>query len=273
MNSEAEYAVLISKGKVLIQACRGETPRLPRPDEVSLQTGPSMDGRFRFGHPIDAEAIAVDEGSVGETMPTQEWTELRASASIIPAEHYATAAKASELLFWDSTTRRCSVCGAEMVRHTEISKRCTGCGREIWPTLSPAVIVLVRRGKEALLVHAKTFSKPFYGLVAGFVETGESLEECVRREVKEETSLEIDNIRYFGSQSWPFPSQLMIGFTADYASGEVRFSDGELTSGGFFSRDSLPQIPRPPSIAREMIDAWLEGRIDSQTRPANNPQE
>ena len=113
MNSEAEYAVLISKGKVLIQACRGETPRLPRPDEVSLQTGPSMDGRFRFGHPIDAEAIAVDEGSVGETMPTQEWTELRASASIIPAEHYAAAAKASELLFWDSTTRRCSVCGAE----------------------------------------------------------------------------------------------------------------------------------------------------------------
>lgn len=262
MKSEAEYLVLVSKGKVLIQDYKDEPPRLPHPEEVSLQMEPSIDGHFRFLHPIHAEAIPVDEESIGETMPTQEWIELRASASIIPASHYTAAAKASELLFWDSTTRHCSVCGADMMRHTEISKRCTGCGREIWPTLSPAVIVLVRRGEEALLVHAKTFSKPFYGLVAGFVETGESLEECVRREVKEETSLEIGNIRYFGSQSWPFPSQLMIGFTADYAGGEVKFADGELTDGGFFTRDNLPQIPGPPSIAREMIDAWLESRSD-----------
>lgn len=236
--------------------------RLPHHNEAKRFTMPDEDRRFRFRFPIDAEAAEVKEDDDTETNPAQKWTGLRESASLLTHEHYSAAAKAAELLYWDATNRHCSVCGAEMARHTEISKRCTNCGREIWPSLSPAIIVLVRRGEEALLVHAKTFSRPFYGLVAGFVETGESLEECVRREVREETSLEISGIRYFGSQSWPFPAQMMIGFTADYASGEVRFADGELTSGGFFSRDNLPQIPSPPSIARRMIDAWAAGELD-----------
>ena len=98
-------------------------------------------------------------------------------------------------------------------------------------------------------------------LVAGFVETGESLEECVAREVKEETDLEIQNIRYYGSQSWPFPHQLMVGFTAEYLSGEINFSDGELTSGGFFTRDNPPTIPSMPSLSRMIINAWLNGDI------------
>lgn len=261
MDSEAQYKILVSKGKVLIHTCQEESSRLPYPNEISIQTEMPIDGRFTFGHPVNAEAISMDEESLVETTSSQKWVDLRASALLLPSSHYSAAAKASELIFWDSTTRYCPVCGAEMTRHTEISKRCTKCEREIWPTLSPAIIVLVRRGEKALLVHGRTFSKPLYALVAGFVETGESLEECVRREVKEETSLEIGNISYFGSQSWPFPSQLMIGFTADYVSGEIRFADGELTSGGFFSRDDLPQIPGPPSIARQMIDAWLEGNL------------
>ena len=144
-----------------------------------------------------------------------------------------------------------------MRRQSEISLICTGCGTELWPQLSPCVMVLVRKGDEALLVHAANFRRPFFGLVAGFVETGETLEECVRREVAEETGLQIENIRYAASQSWPFPAQLMIGFTADYAGGEVRFADGELTAGGFFSRDKLPMIPPPPSLARKLIDSWL----------------
>lgn len=140
-----------------------------------------------------------------------------------------------------------------------ISVRCSGCGREIWPAVAPAVLVLVRRGDRALLVHARTFKRPFFGLVAGFVETAESLEECVRREVKEETTLDITGLRYFGSQPWPYPSQLMIGFVADYAGGEVRFADGELSAGNFFSRDSLPDIPLPGSLAYTMIEAWRKG--------------
>ena len=166
-------------------------------------------------------------------------------------------AKGAELLNWAVSTRFCSVCGQPMERASEISMRCCGCGREVWPQLSPCIMVLITRGNEALLVHAATFRGPFFGLVAGFVETGETLEECVVREVKEETGLQIKNLRYCKSQSWPFPAQLMIGFRAEYAGGELRFADGELTAGGFFSRDNLPQIPSGPSLARQLIEDWL----------------
>ena len=152
-----------------------------------------------------------------------------------------------------------------MAWHTVISRRCTGCGQEIWPQLNTAIIVLVHRGDEALLVKAKTFRRNFFGLVAGFVETGESLEECVAREVREETSLVITNIRYFGSQPWPYPLGLMIGFHADYVSGEVTFADGELKDGRFFRKDNIPTyddgtfaIPGPESMARRLIDDWLK---------------
>ena len=151
--------------------------------------------------------------------------------------------------------------------HTAISRRCESCGQEIWPQLNTAIIVLVHKGDEALLVKARSFRRDFFGLVAGFVETGESLEECVAREVREETSLVISNIRYFSSQPWPYPLGLMIGFHADYVSGEVTFADGELKDGGFFSRDSLPMredgtlaIPGPESMARRLIDDWRNNK-------------
>lgn len=255
MKSDAAFIVAIDEGKVLVADDAQTGPRLPYPSEIEMRTEPDSGSRFRFDRPIDAEAVPMAETAV--PAPGLRWVGLRETSTVIPADHYRAAAKAAELLHWDSTTRFCGVCGERMERHTEISKRCLGCGREIWPSLSPAAIVLVKHGDKALLVHAKTFSRPFYGLVAGFVETGESIEETVEREVKEETNLHIRNIRYFGSQTWPFPAQLMIGFTADYAGGELKFADGELTSGGFFSRDSLPLIPGPPSIARKMIDAWL----------------
>ena len=148
---------------------------------------------------------------------------------------------------------------------TEISKRCTECGKELWPQLATAVIVRITRqsnlngkpAEEVLLVHANNFRRPYYGLVAGFVETGETLEDAVRREVREETSLEIRNIRYFGSQPWPYPCGLMVGFTADYASGEISLQRSELSNGGWFTRDNMPAIPGKASIARRLIDDWL----------------
>jgi NAD+ diphosphatase len=184
--------------------------------------------------------------------------DLREAYKLLPRPEYDAAGKAFQLLFWDETHCRCGRCGAPTERRGELSRVCTECGLEIFPEVWPAIIVLVRRGREALLVHARNFRRPVYGLVAGFVETGESLEECVRREVKEETDLEIRNIRYMGSQPWPYPNSLMLGFTAEYAGGEVRFADEELTSGGFFTADNLPPLPGPPSIARQLIDNWLE---------------
>lgn len=190
-----------------------------------------------------------------------EYVGLRESWKLLGREEYLLAAKGAELLNWAAVTRFCSGCGSRLRRNTEISLVCPSCGREYFPQLSPAVVVLVTKGEEALLVHAANFKRPFHALVAGFVETGETLEECVAREVREETTLEIEDIRYFGSQSWPFPHQLMLGFTARWKEGEVRFADGELTSGGFFSRDALPELPTPPSLSRAIIDAWIEGKL------------
>ncbi len=142
--------------------------------------------------------------------------------------------------------------------HTDISKRCSECGKEVWPQLSTAVIVLIHRGPdEVLLVHARNFKTDFFGLVAGFVETGETLEEAVCREVSEETGLTIKNIRYFGSQPWPYPCGLMVGFHADYAAGEIHLQRSELSKGAWFHRDHLPHIPEKLSIARRLIDDWL----------------
>ncbi len=190
-----------------------------------------------------------------------EWMGIREAHSAVDAIQYELIVKAAELLNWEQSTLFCSVCGSTMKRHTDISRICTSCGREIWPQLQPAIVVLVTRGEEALLVRAKNFKRPFYALVAGFVETGETLEECVSREVREETSLEIKNIRYFGSQSWPFPGQLMIGFTAQYASGNLQFADGELADGDFFTRDNLPPLPTPPSLSRAIIDVWIAHKL------------
>ena len=140
---------------------------------------------------------------------------------------------------------------------TDISKKCTQCGKEVWPQLAIAVIVLIHKGDEVLLVNARNFRTHFYGLVAGFVETGETLEQAVEREVMEETGLTIRNLRYFDSQPWPYPSGLMVGFHADYAGGELHVQREELTRAAWFRRDNLPTIPEKLSIARKLIDAWL----------------
>lgn len=189
---------------------------------------------------------------------------LRTSSCLLSPAEYERAGKAWELLYWSEHSAFCSVCGAPMQWHSPISRSCTQCGTEIWPQLNTAIIVLVHKDDEALLVKAKTFRRNFFGLVAGFVETGESLEQCVEREVFEETSLRVTNIRYFGSQPWPYPLGLMVGFEADYVSGEIAFADGELKEGGFFRRDALPlnadgnpAIPGPESMARKLIDSWL----------------
>ena len=208
--------------------------------------------------------MRVDETMPAEFISTLTPHPLRSTWGLLSDADYQRAGKAWELLYWAEQTRWCSCCAAPMRWNTAISRICEGCGREIWPQLGVAIIVLVHRGDEALLVRARTFRRDFFGLVAGFVETGESLEECVAREVREETSLTIVNLRYFGSQSWPYPLGLMVGFHADWLSGDLQFADGELVAGGFFTRDNLPRhadgtlaIPGTESMARRLIDDWL----------------
>lgn len=185
-------------------------------------------------------------------------TGLRASYDLIPLLHYQAAGKAREIIHWDETNRFCPACGTLLERKEEIMKKCPRCGKEVYPAISTAILVLIRKEDSLLLVHARNFKGTFNSLVAGFLETGETLEECVEREVKEETGLEVKNIRYFGNQPWPYPSGLMVGFIADYAGGELRLQEEELSSGAFYTKDNLPELPRKLSLARKMIDWWLE---------------
>lgn len=186
-----------------------------------------------------------------------EMCPLRASYFKLPLDVYLTAGKCQEILYWDYNTKYCGVCGSPMKLHTDISKRCTSCGKEVWPQLAIAIIVLIHKDDEVLLVHANNFKRDYYGLVAGFVETGETLEQAVEREVAEEVGLKIRNIRYFDSQPWPYPCGLMVGFHADYVSGEIHLQRSEIAAGGWYGRDNLPNIPEKLSIARRLIDDWL----------------
>ena len=221
---------------------------------------------------VECRCVAVDRPvEPGSTLCQMS---LRASYDVLPAGEYQMAGKAREIIYWDFNTRYCGVCGSPMEKDSDISKRCTSCGKQVWPALATAIIVLVRRRvcdeagatdapsatyhDEALMVRAHNFRGDHYGLVAGFVETGESLEECLEREVMEETGIRVKNIRYFGSQPWPYPSGLMVGYFADYDGGEISLQKSELAAGGWFRRDNLPTIPGRVSLARRLIDKWLE---------------
>lgn len=206
----------------------------------------------------ETERYCAFETETPPCIPGHELVPLRASYYYLSEESYRMAGKARELLYWDSGSRFCGTCGAPMQFHTSISKRCTNCGREIWPPLATAIIVRITKGDQILLVRARNFRSDFYGLVAGFVETGEDLEQAVRRETAEETGISIRNIRYFASQPWPYPAGIMVGFTAEYADGTVRLQHEELASGGWFDRENLPNLPEPLSIARWLIDDWLK---------------
>ncbi len=214
---------------------------------------------------LNGNDFATDESEA-------EWVELRDSWHRLGDDKWQQAARSQELKNFRQAQRFCGYCGGKMLTASEISLKCESCDREIWPQLSPAMVVLVTRnnGEEALLVHAANFKHAdVHALVAGFVETGETLEQCVAREVKEETSLEVEDIRYAGSQSWPFPGQMMVGFIAAYKGGEIKLSDGELTSAGWFTRDNHPPLPSQPSLSRRIIDLWLNGKTMSRYCPGN----
>ncbi len=170
----------------------------------------------------------------------------------------AVAGRAMAIAEWDSTHRFCGRCGQPTeLLPGERARRCPACRTPFYPRIAPAVIVLVTQGERMLLARSSNFPEPFFSTLAGFVEPGESLEEAVLREVKEEVGIELKELRYFGSQPWPFGRSLMVGFTAEYAGGELRVDGKEILEAQWFSADNLPRIPPRVSIARHLIDAFL----------------
>ncbi|MCB1806851.1 MAG: NAD(+) diphosphatase [Candidatus Competibacteraceae bacterium] len=183
---------------------------------------------------------------------------LRSLWGTLAEDAIGLAGQALQLVDWDRCHQFCGRCGQTTVlRDNERSKHCPACGLNHYPRHAPAVMVRITRGDEILLARSPRFAPGMYSVLAGFVDPGETIEQAAHREVMEEVGLQIKNLRYFTSQSWPFPHSLMIGFSADYAGGDIVLEDPEIEDAGWYKRDNLPISPITMSIARALIDDWL----------------
>jgi NAD+ diphosphatase len=240
--------------KILARA--GDPPSLPRMSDV-LDLG--LAGATHYlGRLDDTDCIAI---RVARDVPLPEgweWRGLRTLFLQLPDAWLALAGRAFQIVEWDRSHQFCGRCGtATRDKARERAKECPACGYVVYPRVSPAMMVLVTRGRELLLARANRFPQAMYSALAGFVEPGESIEDCVHREVREEVGIEVDGLRYVASQSWPFPHSLMIAYTAKYAGGDLRLCEEEIVDARWFSIDALPQLPSPVSISRVLIDTTV----------------
>ena len=216
-----------------------------------------LDGRHCFSIELSEDAKAPDG-----------WTfqGLRRLYSLMPEYLFWVAGAAVQIVDWDRTHQYCGRCGARTRdRSWERAKECPQCGLISYPRISPAIIVLVERDDTLLLARSHRHPSGLYSVLAGFVEPGETLEAAVVREIKEEVGIEVEAIRYFGSQPWPFPNSLMIAFTCIYADGEIVLEEEEMADAGWYSANNLPAIPPEISIARRLID-WFVAKQGGEKR-------
>jgi len=207
------------------------------------------EGNHCFSCEIAAE-VAAPEGMA--------WTGLRGLFGLVDDHLFALAGRAVQIVDWDRSHLYCGRCGTPTVVKTgERARQCPKCGQVHYPRIAPAVMALVRNGKQLLLARSPHFPPGMHSALAGFVEPGESLEQCLVREVREEVGIEVVNLRYFSSQPWPFPHSLMIAFNCDYAGGEITPEPSEIEAADWFDLDKLPVLPNKISIARRLIDATI----------------
>ena len=202
-------------------------------------------------------ACELEEGSIPPE--GMQWSGLRALFGSVDDALFALAGRAFQIVDWDRSHQFCGHCGTPtQIKNHERARECPNCGQVHYPRIAPAIMALVRRGREFLLARSPHFPPGMYSALAGFVEPGETLEQTLVREVREEVGIEVANVRYFASQPWPFPHSLMIAFNADYAGGEITPEPGEIEAAGWFALDRLPRaLPSKISISRRLIDAAL----------------
>ena len=248
------FAFLQNKLLLLQESSSVRIPYLVEFAELGLPFG----NRHYLGQLDGRSCYAVDllEGTVAPEGMAFEG--LRKVYERLDEDLFWLAGRALQIVDWDRTHRFCGQCGIPLrPRKTERAKECPQCGLLQFPRLSPAVIVLVERGHQLLMARSRHFAPGIYSVLAGFVEPGETLEEAVEREILEEVGIRVKEIRYFGSQPWPFPHSLMIAFTATYAGGEISVNEEEIEDAGWFTADHLPGQPGKISIARRLIDWFL----------------
>ena len=246
--------------------------------EILLANGETLPTKEDFAHFVGS-AYAADWYTERGTSFSYSAMSL-ASSDVPPSFHFMAvrqylfdypdvthlAARAASILSWRGSFRFCPTCGSRLEDDDmQTAARCPRCKRQHFPRIEPATITLVSRGEEILLVKNRNAARNYFACVSGFIEAGESAEQCVVREVKEETGLVVKNVRYVGSQAWPFPDQLMLAFRAEWESGEIVIQHEEITEAAWFRRDKLPpldQLPREGSVAWRLIN----GKFDSTNK-------
>ena len=254
--SEPAYWLLRSENQILttINGSKGEVFPLGYAVDFGVLQDPLLVGTWRGIACYAAEVGNIPEGVLGELMPT------RSLFNLVDAPTVSLVGRASQLLDWKKNHRYCGRCGTPTaMKEGEFAMSCDACNLLVYPRISPAVMVLIRRGEELLLARSHRFKPGMFSALAGFVEAGETVEQCAVREVREEVGIEIANLRYFKSQPWPFPDSLMLAFFADYAGGTIKIDPAEIEDAGWFLPSALPTLPDPVSIARQLIDAALQG--------------
>jgi len=260
--SDTTWAIALVGSRILLRASDGRL-HLPTREELGAHLGEE-----RLEIAAVPASIAGPEGRAvfafgfDDDLPTPDGyrlESLRVAYHNLSREEFRAAGIARQKVEWHNTHRFCSRCGAATERHERHeAMSCPECGQLHFARVAPAVIVLVQRGDEVLLGRSPHFDAGVYSTLAGFVEPGESLEECVHREIHEEVGIRVTNLRYFGSQPHPFPHSLMVGFVADWLAGEIQIDPTEIEDAGWFARDSLPKLPHKMSIARSLIEDFRE---------------
>lgn len=236
-------------------------------DPDSMRFLGNTDFHLLIGH-LDNQACHLMRISDPADLPGLTWHGLRTLIGQIDDDTFRVLGLAQQLEAWYDSHRFCGRCGESLQpRGAERAMECPGCDLRQYPKLAPCIIVLITRGDEVLLARAPHFRPGFFSTLAGFIEPGESVEECLHREVMEEVGIEVDHLEYLGSQNWPFPNSLMMGFHARYVSGEIVPQPGEIEEAAWWHVDSLPGIPPAGTISRWLIDCHL-ARLRGQALPA-----
>lgn len=259
-----DRCIVIRADKLLIHWQEG-TPCLPLRSEMGgLQEALGGGGELCLGS-LGKEACwaaSLPPGDETEAPAGLEWCELRAVTPLLQEDQFQAISCARELLWWERRNRFCGCCGQPtQPSRTERALVCQACRTTVYPVIAPAVIVAITRGDELLLAHNRNFRPGLHSLIAGFVDPGETLEQCVMREAFEETGVRVRSPRYLVSQPWPYPNSLMLGFHAGHESGEIAVDGVEIEHAAWFRRDALPEIPSKGTVARRIIDAWLRGEL------------
>lgn len=190
-----------------------------------------------------------------------QWLGLRNLLEQLSEEEFQTAGRALQILRWHFDHQFCGRCGSRTVQHShDLAKTCEHCVLDFYPRLSPCIITLITRGDECLLAWHTRSKDEKYSCLAGFIEVGESPEQTLEREVMEEVGLRVNHIRYVASQPWPFPGQLMLGYFADYAGGDIQVDQHEIKIARWFRYDQLPKVPPVTTISGRLINAFVQER-------------